>query len=123
MSAQLQITGPLLAIDVTVSDGVMAYNPQVAALVDALRTFDRGLPLTRFRLTDLGAGVFLYRWDTVDGRTWRQNFRIVNDALWQTFNVSSQFLETEFSGHRLVRDQVKNAMTNIGLTSLDAVWS
>jgi len=123
MAANLLIEGPTMRMELTVADGIMAYQPQVASLVTTIRTFRAGLALTRLRLIDQGGGVWLYRWDLADGRVWRQNLHPVNQAFFQTFNVTNEFLEAEYSQHRVVRSAIQDAMLGIALTRLDVTWT
>lgn len=103
-----------------------------AVLVDALDRLQKvhaRVPLTKFTFrADNGTPAtddYIYRFDAVDGRIWRQTL-IFDDPVnpRMTFNVADPgWRLDEFSVQRAVRDQIVELHRLFGMTRLVVEWT
>jgi len=93
----------------------------VKLLRDVVKLMHDSIPIQKIEVTQIVDGVF-YKIVLVDGRQWKNNIYCLpssgNLDPFQTFNITDQWRQSEFSLHRVIRDQVIHLIADHGVTSI-----
>ena len=115
-----------LGLEVTIHSDVPIPAPDILTrtLVDTLDAVHVVTPVISFvlRKLPLSPTDYHFQYNTVDGRQWRQTFRINGADVNMTFQVPAFWALKEFPPNRDLRNITIRLIQTYGVTKIEATW-
>ena len=110
-------------IEIETDIAVVLYHERVQAFIKAIEALHVATPLTRFigKRHPMNALVYMYTFDTEDGRTWNQDISF-EDGVRMTFDVEEYWKLEEFVPHREVRNEFVLMVRDFGLERAEVTY-